>query len=444
MNELRVVLALLLQGIRTVSAVSQLVAASHPHPLTHVVRSHPRQIANPIDRPHNVRLEHERRHNVRTLKRSRGPRRIHIKHRALRSRRTGERLNQRVLASPGTVSEPRREQIRNMPEVLDDPIRTNPLQELRPIPLSHLRIPQILPELSVVLRDPLARLQTNVQRKHRTIAAVTDEPTRIRIRRTILDQRRSRTVQHLLRQLTRRLRQHLTHRPTLHPRQLVHTRRNRRDSRETRIRHRLQRKLRVQTLIPSLPSPLRPNRQLLQVHPQERLHTMIIRQIILTQHRPLQRKPLRTPSLRVEPNRHLRVRHITRTPIRPRSQRDRTPLLRRHRLDARRQETRLSQTSTLRILAPLNHVQPHRPIRSPLVHILRQRLSRHRKRVKHIGTCHGNFLLYPKVSPTQGRPVLQLHAKGSHPNPTQQLGKPSPANMASPAVTNHQLHRLGS
>ena len=161
-------LALLLQWIGAIS--TKLVTASYPLPFTHVVRRHPTQIANTIHRSHNVTLKHIRCHNKRSLVRRRCPSRINTEHRSLRPVRTRKRLDQRVLAT--SITKARREQIRHMPVILDHPIRPNSLQQLRPSSSSHLRLPDILPECRIILRNPLRCLQPNIQRKHRPITAI--------------------------------------------------------------------------------------------------------------------------------------------------------------------------------------------------------------------------------------------------------------------------------
>ena len=124
MNELSIMLTLLVKRIGAISV--ELVGTSHPLPLAHVVGRHPSQVANAIHRTHDVRLEHIRSHYERSLVRGGGPARIDTEHSTLRAGGAGERLNQRVLAA--SVAVPRREQIRHMPEVLDNPVRSDSLE----------------------------------------------------------------------------------------------------------------------------------------------------------------------------------------------------------------------------------------------------------------------------------------------------------------------------
>ena len=166
MNELSIMLTLLVQRIGAISV--ELVGTSHPLPLAHVVGRHPRQIANAVHRTHDVRLEHIRSHDERGLVRGGRPARIDAEHSTLRTGGAGERLNQRVLAA--SVAVPGREQIRHMPEVLDNPVRTNALKQLRTSASTLISETQVIAERRVVLGDALAGLQADVEREHWAVA----------------------------------------------------------------------------------------------------------------------------------------------------------------------------------------------------------------------------------------------------------------------------------
>ena len=103
-----------------------------------------------------MRLEHIRSHDERGLVRGGRPARIDAEHSTLSTGRAGERLNQRVLAA--SVAVPGREQIRHMPEVLDNPVSANSLEQLRTSASTHLSLTNILAERGVVLGDTLRSL----------------------------------------------------------------------------------------------------------------------------------------------------------------------------------------------------------------------------------------------------------------------------------------------
>ena len=334
-------------------------------------------------------LEHIRGDDERRLVRSSSPARVDAVDRTLGSGSTGERLNQRVLAA--SVGEAGREQIRHMPEVLDDPIRTNALEQLSAAAAAHVGIAQIVAERGVVLGDTLRSLQTDVEREHRTVAAVADETGAIRIGSTVTDQRGSGDIQHLLRQLGGGLIERLTGGHAIDPGELIHASRNRLGLGEARIGNRLDGVLGEDVLIARLPRPLRADRELLQIHSQERLDAMIEGQIVLTQQRTFERKTLRTPGDGIVADRNIVVGDIASATVVAGvagSKGDGRPSFSRSRLDAGRGERGLGQTSTLGILAALNEVQPHRTVRGAFVNVLSERLGSHRKGVKDIRTSH--------------------------------------------------------
>ena len=432
-------LALLVEGIHAIN--TELVRTRHPLPLAHVVGRQPTQVTDPVHRPDDVTLEHVRSDDERTFVRSSRPGRIDTEHSTLRAIRTSERLDERVLAT--AIAEPGREQIRHMPEVLDHPVRTDTLEQLRALASTHLSLPDILTERRIVLRDTLRRLQPDVQREHRTIAAVRDEPGTIRIRRAIADERRRRHIQHLLGQLRRGLIQRLTSAHTIDPRELIHAARNGLGLRETRIRDRLDGILREHILIPGFPRTLRADGQLLKIHTQERLDTMVESQVVLTQQRTLERETLRTPSDRVVTNWNVVVRHIASATVitsgNAGRERDGRPSLSRSRLDAGRGERSLRQTSTLRILATLDEVEPHRTIRRALIDILCKRLRSHRKGIKHIGTSHNeNYFLR---LPLFGGPSIHHPMDRYPPTITVARGLSSPLRRSHPMTNRMQSLR---
>ena len=278
MNELSIMLTLLLQ--RIVARHVELIGTSHPLPLAHVVGRHPAQIANAIHRTHDVRLEHIRSHDERSLVRSGRPTRVDTEHSTLGAVRTGEGLDQRVLATG--IGEAGREQIRHMPEVLNHPVRADSLEQLRTSASTLISVAQVIAERGVVLSDTLRSLQADIQRKHRAVAAVANETGAIGIRSTVANEGSSRDIEHLLSQLRRRLIQILTNRSGLNPRELIHARGNRLILSKGRVGHSLDRELGERILIANLPRTLSADRELLQVHAQERLDAVVIGQIILT------------------------------------------------------------------------------------------------------------------------------------------------------------------
>ena len=332
----------------------------------------------------DVRSRHER-----TLVQGGRPARVDAEHSTLRAGGAGEGLDERVFAA--SVAEAGREQIRNMAEVLDDPIRANPLEQLSTRTRTHISKTQILAQRGIVLSDTLGSLHADVQREHRTVAGEADEAGAIRIRRAIADQRGGSNIEHLLRQLGGSLIQRLTSRTSLNPRQLVHTARNRLNLSEGRVGHRLDGVLGEHVLVASLPRTLSADGQLLQIHTQERLDAMVEGQIVLTQERTFEGETLRTPGDSVVADRNVIVGDIASTTVIAGvagREGDGRPLLSRSRLDGGGGERGLGQTGTLRILAALNEVQPHRTVRGAFVNVLRERLGSHREGVKDIGTRH--------------------------------------------------------
>ena len=377
-------LTLLVQRIGAISV--ELVGTSHPLPLAHVVGRHPRQIANAVHRTHDVRLEHIRSHDERGLVRGGRPARIDAEHSTLRTGRAGERLNKRVLAA--SVGEAGREQIRHMPEVLDDPIRTNALEQLSTSTAAHVGETQVVAEGGVVLGDALAGFQTDIEREHRTVAAVADEARAVGIGGTVADQGGSSHIEHFLRQLGGGLIQSLTSGTGLNPRQLIHAGRNRLGLGEARIGNRLDGVLGEHILIASLPRTLRADGQLLKVHAEERFDAMVEGQIVLTEERTFEGETLRTPGDGIVADRNVIVGDIASASVFATGKGDGRPFLSRSRLDGGGGERGLGQTRTLRILAALNHVEPHRAIRGAFIDVLRERLSRYGEGVEDIGTSH--------------------------------------------------------
>ena len=118
---------------------------------------------------------------------------------------------------------------------------------------------------------------------------------------------------------------------------------------------------------------------------------MIKGQIILTEQRTFQRETLRTPSNGIIADRNVVVGDIASTDLGTRLagyERDGRPFLSRSRLDGSGGERGLGQTRTLRILAALNHIEPHRAVRGAFIDVLRERLSRYGEGVEDIGTSH--------------------------------------------------------
>ena len=115
---------------------------------------------------------------------------------------------------------------------------------------------------------------------------------------------------------------------------------------------------------------------------------MIKGQIILTEQRAFQRETLRTPSNGIIADRNVVVGDIASASVFATGKGDGRPFLSRSRLDGSGGERGLGQTRTLRILAALNHIEPHRAVRGAFIDVLRERLSRYGEGVEDIGTSH--------------------------------------------------------
>ena len=170
---------------------------------------------------------------------------------------------------------------------------------------------------------------------------------------------------------------------------------------------------------------------------------MVESQVVLTQQRTLERETLRTPSDRVVTNWNVVVRHIASATViasgNAGRERDGRPSLSRSRLDAGRGERSLRQTSTLRILATLDEVEPHRTIRRALIDILCKRLRSHRKGIKHIGTSHNeNYFLR---LPLFGGPSIHHPMDRYPPTITVARGLSSPLRRSHPMTNRMQSLR---
>ncbi|MFN9903342.1 MAG: hypothetical protein ACK55Z_32130, partial [bacterium] len=122
----------------------------------HVVGRLPAQVTNTVHRANDMALDDVRSRHERTFVQGGRPARVDAEHSTLRAGGAGEGLDERVLAA--SVAEAGREQIRNVAEVLDDPIRANPLEQLSTRTRTHIGEAQILAQRGVVLSDALAGL----------------------------------------------------------------------------------------------------------------------------------------------------------------------------------------------------------------------------------------------------------------------------------------------